>query len=507
MTMNIQNLIDTLHPLERKVLPVLAELSSFAEIVSAVKLKDVEVMRALQWMQNKGVIKLSEEVKEVAELDENGALYFKKGLPEKRFLEAIKSKALNLTQIEKKTGLNRTEISVCMGVLKQKAAIEIAKDQEVVISITDNGKKLIGKESLEEQFLHKKFPVEIKELKEEERLAFENLRKRKDILKTKILKLKTVELTDIGKRILKKGIRADAIDRLTPSMLKTGSWKGKRFRRFDVQINVPSISGGKKQHYRRFLDSVRQKFMSLGFIEMDGPIVETDFWDMDALYMPQFHSARDIHQAYYIKDPEFGVIDEKLMQNVKKAHENGFDTGSKGWGYEFDMQRTRRQLLRTQGTACSARKLASKDLQIPAKYFGITRCFRYDVIDATHLPGFNQVEGIVVEEGLNIRHLFGLLQMFAKEFADTDQIKLVPAYFPFTEPSVALYAKHPEMGWIELGGAGIFRPELTKPLGVNVPVIAWGIGVDRLAMFKLGIKDIRELFSHDLEFLRKVKVI
>jgi phenylalanyl-tRNA synthetase alpha chain len=96
--------------------------------------------------------------------------------------------------------------------------------------------------------------------------------------------------------------------------------------------------------------------------------------------------------------------------------------------------------------------------------------------------------------------------MFAKEFADTDEIKLVPAYFPFTEPSVELFAKHPELGWIELGGAGIFRPELTKPLGVRVPVIAWGMGIDRIAMFKLGIKDIRELFSHDLKVLRETKV-
>lgn len=151
--------------------------------------------------------------------------------------------------------------------------------------------------------------------------------------------------------------------------------------------------------------------------------------------------------------------------------------------------------------------LASPDLKIPAKYFAIARCFRFDVIDATHLPDFHQVEGIVVEEGLNLRHLFGLLQMFAKEFADTEEIKLVPGYFPFTEPSVELQAKHPELGWIELGGAGIFRPELTKALGVNVPVIAWGLGLDRIGMLKLGIKDIRHMFSHDLDVLRKSKVV
>jgi len=104
--------------------------------------------------------------------------------------------------------------------------------------------------------------------------------------------------------------------------------------------------------------------------------------------------------------------------------------------------------------------------------------------------------------------LFALLKMFAKEFAGTEEVKLVPGYFPFTEPSVELFAKHPEMGWIELGGAGIFRPEVVVPLlGKNIPVLAWGIGIDRIAMFKLGITDIRQLFSQDLDYLRNAKVI
>jgi len=109
---------------------------------------------------------------------------------------------------------------------------------------------------------------------------------------------------------------------------------------------------------------------------------------------------------------------------------------------------------------------------------------------------------------MNFGHLKSLLRMFAEEFADTDEIRIKPSYFPFTEPSAELQAKHPEFGWIELAGSGIFRPELVKPLvGKEIPVIAWGVGLDRLAMFKLGIRDIRQLFSHDLEFLRNTKVI
>jgi len=503
--MKINKLINKLHPLERKVLPALDKSKNIKEITNETGLKEVEVMRALQWLSNKDILKLKEDLKEVVELGKNGKKYLERGLPEKRFLDIIKEKAKNEDEIKKE--LSKQEYGACIGILKKNSTISMSKEKgKLKFKATPAVKFFLENLKKKEDFLTKSFPVEIKNLSEEERKILEELKKRKDIVEVDIKKTKNVELTDLGNKLIQKGIEQKVEDKLTTQMLKKGSWKKKKFRGYDVSINVPVRFGGKKQHYRRFLDEVREKFISLGFIEMKGPIVESDFWDMDALYMPQFHSARDIHEAYYIKEPEFADIDEKLINNVKKSHEKGFDTGSKGWRYKFDTLRTKRNLLRTQGTACSARMLASEDLKIPAKYFAITRCFRYDVIDATHLPDFNQVEGIVVEEGLSIKHLFGLLQMFARKFAGTNEIKLVPGYFPFTEPSVELFAKHPELGWIELGGAGIFRPEVTNPLGVKVPVIAWGIGVDRLAMFKLGLKDIRDLFSHDLDILRKTKV-
>jgi len=427
-------------------------------------------------------------------------------LPEIRFLKAL-DKERSVDYIVEKSKLKKDELNICLGVLRGKAAIAIKKDKDLMVSITEQGKRLLEKESLEQKFLRLGFPLDIKNLKDEQRFALDNLRKRKDIVKVELKKTKKVELTDLGKKLIKQRIDVDVVDRLTTDMLKTGSWKNQKLRHYDVKVNVPEVIGGKKQQYRRFLDNVRKKFLALGFTEMFGPVVETNFWDMDALFMPQFHSARDIHSAYFVKEPKYSKLDEKLVQKVKAAHETGYNTGSKGWQYSFDTNLTKRNILRTQGTALSARMLASKELKIPGKYFGIARCFRPDVIDATHNVDFYQVEGIVVEDGLDFRHLKALLHMFAEEFAETDQIKIKPGYFPFTEPSAELFAKHPELGWIELGGSGIFRPELVKPLvGKEVPVLAWGIGIDRIAMFKLGIKDIRQLFSHDLGFLRNTKI-
>ncbi|MDH7571879.1 MAG: phenylalanine--tRNA ligase subunit alpha, partial [Armatimonadota bacterium] len=116
-----------------------------------------------------------------------------------------------------------------------------------------------------------------------------------------------------------------------------------------------------------------------------------------------------------------------------------------------------------------------------------------------------QVEGIVLGTGVNFRTLLGLLKLFAEEIARATEVRFAPAYFPFTEPSVEMHARHPSLGWMELGGAGLFRPEVTCPLGVEVPVIAWGLGIDRMAMMALGLHDIRDLFSADLDLVRTRK--
>src|SRR3989338_5989503 len=453
--MEIKKIAESLSQTERRVLKVLDNFSSFGEILKVTGLKDVELARALQWLQNKNVVRIKEEQKNVILLDQNGLDYLKSGLPERRFLEIL-DKPSGLQEICRKARLSEDELTASLGILKSRAAIDIEKEKGIVISIAEHGKRLIKNGFPEEQFLKEIFPRDFDSLKEEEKLIFENLRRRKKIIKTELQKNINVELTELGKKLLKEKIEEGLMERVATSLIKSGSWKGKKFRRFDVRINVPSISTGRKQHYRRFLEEVRSRFIALGFKEMTGPLVETDFWDMDALFMPRFHSARDIHQGYYIKEPKYAKdLPEDKLKNVKGSHDNGFNTGSKGWRYDFDVKRTHRHILRTHDTSISARTLASKELEIPGKYFQISRCFRYDVVDSTHLPDFNRVGGFVIEEGINFGHLKSLLRMFAEEFAETDEIRIKPSYFPFTEPSAELQARHPEFGWIELAGSEI----------------------------------------------------
>ena len=501
------NVVGSLHRLERAVLPALKEYNSPEDISEKTKLKIVEVMRALNWLKGKKLVKITEQSIRLVQLEDNGRTYRHKGLPEKRFLNAVKKGRVRLTRLMKKTGLSREEVNASIGILRKNDLIKVEKNEETVFEITLAGKEKIKKE-FPEQLLLKKLdkPRVLEFFDEKGKAIIQTLDARRKILRIEEKKAVTAELTEEGNAAAANVRPGEGVvDRLTPEMIKTGNWKG--LRSYNLESAVPKLHFGKKQPYRRFLDDVRARLVALGFKEMSGPIVESEFWNMDALFMPQFHSARDIHDVYYVKEPKYAKnLPMDVVRRVKSMHEKGLP-GGRGWGYKFDFAKTARHVLRSHDTSISPRTLSSPELQIPGKYFQIARCFRCDVIDATHNADFDQIGGFVVDDKLNLKHLFGVLRMLAKEFCGTDEVRVVPSYFPFTEPSAALYAKHPVMGWIELAGAGIFRQEMTWPLKVKKPVIAWGIGLGRVAMFKLGITDIRQLYSHDLGFLRNARVI
>jgi len=509
MSNNNDTLIETLHPLEIKVLPHLKDIKTIAGLANKTYLKEVEVTRALQWLGNKDIVKMKVESKDMLDLDSNGKDYQKKGLPEMRLLRVLSEDWQDIEKAMKKAKVPVQEKNICIGALKSKAAIEVKKEgKDFLIKITKPGLNLSKKDSLEEKFLKKEFPIDLESLTDEDKFSYKSLKKRKKILKRITVKDKTFTLTKLGKDISSRKLdTTKTIDRITPGMLKNGSWKNKKFRRYDVKINVPKIMGGKKHAYNEFLEDTRRTLLKLGFIEMTGPIIELEFWNFDALFQPQNHPARTWSASYRIKSPKYGTLpNKKIVNEVKRAHENGGDTGSRGWGYEWDAKIASKLVPRAHDTAISPRYMAN-NLKVPGKYFSLVRCYRPDVIDATHGVEFNQMGGIVVGKDLSFKHLLGLLKDTAIELTGATEVKFFPDYFPFTEPSVQISVKHPDFGWMELAGAGVFRPELCLPLGIKEPVIAWGFGIDRLAMLKLGIKDIRDLFSQDLKHLRGTKKI
>jgi len=403
--------------------------------------------------------------------------------------------------------LKKEEANICIGSLKQKAAILFTPEKK--IKITSQGESLVKKDLLEESFLKKPFPLPLSSLKPEEKFAFDNLMKRKEILKIDVKKTKTVSLTDSGKEITTSDFKAsDYLDSLTPEILKKSAWKGKTFRHYDIKINVPKTSGAKRHFVAQAINHIRKIWLELGFKEMSGNLIQTSFWDLDSLFVPQDHPARAMQDTFYIKDPNSGKLPKDLMKKVKATHENGWTTKSKGWQANWSEKIAKENLLRTHTTVLSAQAIhALKKEDLPAKFFSVNKVFRNEALTWKHLFELHQVEGIVVDPNANLKHLKGYLREFYQKLG-FEKVRMRPAHFPYTEPSLEVDVYHPvKKQWVELGGAGIFRPEVVKPLlGIEVPVLAWGQGMERGIMEYFKIRDIRDLYKNDLKQIREMKL-
>ena len=506
-------IIDKLHPLERKLLPFLEDNVTYKDLLLKSEMQDIQVMRALQWLSNKEILILHESKKDIIDLDTNGTKYSEHGLPEVNFLKAMPgSGVISGEEIKKKAGLDSQEFGVSIGILKKKVAIATQQDKGILkISITNQGLKLREKESLEEAFLKKQFPLQLSSFSDEEKYAYESLKSRRQIVKLEQKKTISITITPAGKELLsdKENFNIEYVeDNISHSMLKAGSWKGKKFRHYDIKINVPSISGAKRHFVKQSMDYIKKVWLELGFKEMEGTMIQSAFWDLDSLFVPQDHPARAMQDSFYIKDPAEAKIPADIKKRVKAVHETGANTGSRGWGGKWSEKEAAQNMLRTHTTVLSARTIASlKKEQLPVKFFSVNKVYRNEALNWKHLFELHQVEGIVVDPNATLKHLKGYLKEFYNKLG-FEKVRMRPAHFPYTEPSLEIDVFHPEKKqWVELGGAGIFRPEVVKTLlGIDIPVLAWGQGLERGIMSYYEFKDIRHLYNNDIKEIKEVKI-
>lgn len=513
--MNISNIIKNLHPLEIRVLLKYSDKDELTseKLIKELDYKEGHANQAFSWLGGKELLKETGRVAHTYyEITDMGKALAKDGTVEERVVSLLKdSGAKTLPEIAAALKIENKDIGSAFGQLAKDGILKMNAEKKAEYTgaalpariAVASGLFKMAESSTNGQ-------IDKKDLSKEQQDVIATLAKKRGATDSpfKIIERETVtyklvpEAAEVKAELKKAGVTGNEIGEITPKMLASGEWKNGTFRGYNISLQPARIIPGRTNPYVQFLESVKDKLCSLGFQEFDGPLVETEFWNGDALFMPQFHAARDIHDVYRIKNPTHAKsIEEPYLSNVARVHENGGDSGSRGWDYKFDREFTRRLILRSQGTVLSAHQLHKAE--VPGKYFGIARCFRYDKVDATHLSDFYQTEGIVIGEEVNLRTLLGFLKMFATEIAGATEVKYVPGYFPFTEPSVEVHIKHPVLGWFELGGSGIFRPEVTKAMGIDVPVLAWGIGIDRMALMALGLNDLRELFCEDIERVRQ----
>ncbi|MBN1165637.1 MAG: phenylalanine--tRNA ligase subunit alpha [Methanospirillaceae archaeon] len=308
----------------------------------------------------------------------------------------------------------------------------------------------------------------------------------------------TIGITKEGTKVAAAGLDlTEETGTLSSDQITSGEWKNLSLRRYDIRKPPKPLYPGKIHPYQQLIDQMRRILLEMGFTELHGEIVQSSFWNFDALFQPQDHPAREMQDTFHLAGK---MPLPRGWEAVQAMHENGGETSSTGWGRSWDPEKAKATVLRTHTTSLSIQYLASHT-KPPVKAFAIGRVYRREAIDPTHTPEFEQLEGIVMDEEVNFRHLMGYLREFYHRMGFSD-VRFRPGYFPYTEPSVEPEVYVSGLGWVELGGAGIFRQEVTAPFGIEYPVLAWGLGASRVAMLKMGLKDLRELYQSDIDWIR-----
>lgn len=464
----------------------------------------VEVMNSASWLQSKGALQISEVARKVYSLKSREAL--EKGLPERRALALLDHKGGEMDMKDLSSAVGNDEVSIALGWLRKKNLATIRKEAgSTIIAITDNGRETLGRKMEDELTLEALAQEDISEDKLD-KATIAALKSRQDLVVEKLAVSRTLELTDLGREMLALGIEVrEEVAQLTPELIQTGRWKDVTIRKYDVRSFAPAIHPGKKHPLVRIADEVRKIFVDMGFQEIDEEYVQPAFWNMDALFTPQDHPARELQDTFYLKRPARLDLDaEEIVDKVCSVHECGGDTGSLGWRYEWCREESERALLRTHTTVNSIRHLW-RNPEPPVKAFSLSKVFRKEAIDATHLPEFTQIEGIIMEKDASFDMLCGIIREFYARMGFKD-IRFRPGYFPYTEPSMEIEVRFKDT-WMELGGSGIFRPEVTAPFGIKHPVLAFGLGFERLAMLRFNLKDLRDLYISDVDMLRTSPLI
>ena len=459
--------------------------------------------------EERGLVQV--EVRERQELvpDASAAEAVKAGLPERRALGLMRSNTGPLAMpkfvelMQKEDGLAINEV-IRWG--KARGWLDRGKDG---VQLTEQGREAAENEALDvdEQLLSTPHDgrIFLDELDDPKRVNA-LLKNRPELAKLRKRSQRTVSLTDAGREYVQSDLTVrDERNVFTPEQLRSGEWRTISLRPYDVTLEAQTVRPAKVHPLRKIIEQTRRTFLEMGFTEVVSPMVESSFWNFDALFQPQDHPAREMQDTFYIDEPEKADMpqDKALVDRVKRVHEDGGDTGSVGWGYDWQLDRALRPVLRTHTTAATIRALAAHS-EPPVKAFCVGWVFRNETISFKHLPVFHQVDGIILDENANLASLLGTLDTFYKKMG-FQKVKFKPAFYPYTEPSVDVVVYHEGRGkWIEMGGSGLFRPEVTEPLGCRHPVAAWGLGMERLAMIRYEISDIRDLYHADIDEMQGV---
>jgi len=461
-------LSQVLHPIEKQIIKSLKESESSTpeKLVESTKLSIDQIRRGMEWLKLKGLAEVKEIEKTTLKLGQNGLDAKNNGLPERKLVNTIQDGPKSFDEVR---NILKSDFNAAIANAKKNDWIQIEKGENSS-KISLKGKPSTSPEEKLIEFIGTEEKSQ-NDIEDDEALT--SLKKRPDFISERLTKLKTITLSEKAKNI---DVEAS-----------TGA--------IDVEAKVPHTHAARIHPLKETINEIREIFVSLGFSEVLGNLSQSSFWNFDALFTPQDHPAREMQDTFYIKDMKAGKFaSSQQITNVSRSHKLG-------WRYNWNISEAQKMALRTHTTCVTIKHLADNKPD-EARIFSLGRVFRNEKVSYKHLAEFNQVEGVVIGNRVTLRDLMGLQEEFYRKIGLT-KIKFWPTFFPYTEPSLQSMVYNERLGkWIELFGMGIFRPEVTKPLGITKPVLAWGGGIERIAMLKYGVDDVREFYNNNLNWLR-----
>lgn len=440
-----------LHNIERRIVEALRGAGRIdeADVAGRAGISADQARRGLEWLRHKGLVNTTQHQKSSTELGPHGATALKRGLPERRLLELVLSGTVNMGDLRTKMG---DEFRPAMGAARSAGWVE--PDGRLLRA---HGGAKLPYEELLERLGRGEQPV----VGDGEVLKVLAAR---GLASTKISIQRTVELTPAAESL------------------------GEIHEGLDVEADAPASFPARRHPLAETMAEIREVLVSMGFSEIRGSLVQPSFWNFDALYTPQDHPAREMQDTFFLEGTGQLCASGSQVRRVSEAHR-------RGWNYTWKREPARRAVLRTHTTCVTVRHLDESEGD--ARVFSMGRVFRNEKASRKHLSEFHQVEGVVRAPGLGLRDLIGMQSQLYKRLG-LGEVVFWPTFFPYTEPSLQAMVRGPN-GWVEMFGMGLLRPEV---LGSEGRVLAWGGGVERIAMLKTGVEDVRMFYENDLEWLR-----
>ena len=446
-----------------------------------------EVTSSISWLREKKIISVIEKPITYFSIGPEGIKVMSSGLPEEKLLKLYNS------------GQRKTiELESIMGDDLRYGLAQVFKNGGRVV----NGELVIEEDKkIQDQISRTKNALEMAKEGKLNNQDAQLLKPRKGFISEKVRMERTIKLTALGEQISPELLEeSEEISQITPEIIEKFN-ASMSLRPYDPTLYAPRYLPGKIHPLSEFIEEVRAVMLEMGFRELKGQIVETAFWNMDMLFIPQDHPARDMQDTLYVKGN--GEIDPVLARKVKRVHEKGI-AGSKGWQYKWSRKEAEKLLLRTHTTVNTIRYIVEHPKE-ECKIFSVEKIFRRENLDAKHLAEFAQVEGVISGKGVTFGVLIDTLESFYHRLGVKD-VWVKPSYFPYTEPSLEVHGTFRGKD-MELGGAGMFRPEILRPWGIKYNVAAWGLGLERLLMTVLNLEDIRDIYRNDLSFLKERRIL